>query len=259
MRTVLVLKSRHSQLKVALFMKGRPIELTEFSQLIIKNTPRNDEYALLNTMPLYLACMAGLRELEIALLPTRAFINVNGSLNELVSIPESIAHKGKARTVIIIPELQELIEQYIRLLKKHGFNTHPSETFQGLAPDNVFLLSKNFEPYKIQSRGSTSRTERIVSQELNTYMDSLIERSGLKSVGITRKSLLRRFVIEMYLREISPKDIAYITGLGESSVAQTLMMNIGQYDSLFNYFANRDKRKEQTKRRNMQKRKWLLD
>lgn len=240
-------------------MKGRPIELAEFRQLITRNTPRNDEYALLRTMPLHLACMAGLRELEIALLPTRAFINVNGTLNELIDIPESIAHKGKPRTVIIIPELQCLIEQYIILLKKSGINTHPSETFQGLAPDSVFIRSVSFEPYKIQCRGKTSRTERIVSQELNSHMDSLIDKSGLKGVGITRKSLLRRFVIEMYLREISPKDIAYISGMGESSVAQTLMMNMGQYDPLFNYFANRDKRQEQTKRRNMQKRKWLLE
>lgn len=240
-------------------MKGRPIELTEFLQLITKNTPRNDEYALLKTMPLYLACMAGLRELEIALLPTRSFINVNGTLNELVDIPESIAHKGKARTIIVIPELQRLIEQYINLLKKSGFNTHPSETFQGLAPDSVFILSESFEPYKIQSRGNTSRTERIVSQELNSHMDACIERAGLKNVGISRKSLLRRFVIEMYLSEIHPKDIAYISGLGEGSVAQTLMMNLSQYQPLLDHFTNRDKRKEQTKKRNMQKRKWLID
>ena len=151
-------------------------------------------------------------------------VSITGSKTNKGKIPESIAHKGKARTVIIIPELQDLIEQYIRLLKSMGLTRTQARHFKCLAPDNVFL--------------STSRTERIVSQELNSRMDSLIDKSGLKSVGITRKSLLRRFVIEMYLREISPKDIAYISGLGESSVAQTLMMNMGQYDSLLNYFAN---------------------
>ncbi|CAH6955042.1 conserved hypothetical protein [Vibrio chagasii] len=259
LKAVLVLKLRHINKKWRNGVKGRPIELTEFRQLITKNTPRNDEYALLKVMPLYLASMAGLRELEIALLPTRAFINVSGTLNELVDIHESIAHKGKPRTVIIIPELQRLIEQYIDLLKKSGLNTHPSDTFQGLAPDSVFILSESFDPYKIQSRGNTSRTERLVSQQLNLHMDSLIKNAGLNDVGITRKSLLRRFVIELFLSEISPKDIAYISGLGESSVAQALMMNTGQYDPLFNHFKDRDKRKEQTKKRNMQKRKWLLE
>ncbi len=61
-------------------MKERPLTEPEFKSLITRNTTRNDTFSVVRLLQLKLALLAGLREIEIAILTVQTLISSTGEL-----------------------------------------------------------------------------------------------------------------------------------------------------------------------------------
>lgn len=75
-------------------LKGRPLNAKAFRQLIAKNKPRDDEFSVLQLLPLKLAIMASMREIELVNLFMDVLITPTDELREIFNLPETIAHNG---------------------------------------------------------------------------------------------------------------------------------------------------------------------
>ncbi len=237
-------------------VKGRPIQKAEWKLLFKKNSPRNDEFNVVRLLPIKLALMCGMRELEIALLPMSLIVNSNGTLNEILVLPQAIAHKGKERPVIIPEELHADFELYLQVLRKYGINSWPHPSYCGFDPNSLFVVDESLTPYTTQCRGRTSSSKRVVAKGLNDHMDRLIKNAGLDVVGVNRKSLLRTFTIEAVRCKWSIQDVALMSGLSQDSVAQNLVMDVSQYSPLSNYFSERENRKNRVAKL---RRRWTFE
>lgn len=240
-------------------MKGRPLEKSEWKTLLKRNSPRDSELNILKLLPLKLSLMASLREIEITLLPISAIVTQTGNLNEIFVLPSEIAHNGRERPILLNPELQSDIEEYIGILKKCGVNQMPHTAYCGFDPNAAFVVNAELHPYKTQSRGQLTSRARIVPQELNRHLDTLISNANLDAVGITRLSLIRTFVTEAIKARWALEDIALLSGMSTANVKNIAVMGLEQYAPLTEYFKGRDRVQKQKIKRLEQVRRWTFN
>lgn len=240
-------------------MKGRPLQSKEWKKLLQKNCPRDSKKLnVVSLLPLKLALMAGLRELEITLLPIDCLITPTGELNELFLLPEEIAHNGKERPVLLNPELRNDIEEYLKVLIEYHVNRMPHKAYMGFDPNARLIVNSLFKPYKTQSRGQLTSKPRIVPNELNQHLDGLIGNASLDSEGITRKSLLRTFVTEALKAKWPLDDIALLSGMSAANVKNIAVMDLDQYAPLSSFFTKRERGRELKIKRLEQVRRWTF-
>ncbi|CCO45431.1 hypothetical protein VIBNISOn1_1480005 [Vibrio nigripulchritudo SOn1] len=226
--------------------------------MIRKNSPRNDELTIVKLLPLKLALMSALRELEITLMPIKLLVAATGELNEILVIPKEIAFNGKERPVLLNEELKQDIETYLKVLMVHGVARMPHGAYMGFDPNAALIVNSDLKPYSVQSRGQLTSRARIVPDELNKHLDSLICNAGLDRKGITRKSLIRTFVIQAIRAKWSLDDIALIAGMSKTNVSNIAVMDLDQHSPIRDYFNNRERRKEQKIKRLEQIRRWTF-
>ncbi|MCQ1060756.1 hypothetical protein LRP52_40405 [Photobacterium sp. ZSDE20] len=191
-------------------------------------------------------------------MPIELIVSATGELNSIFILPESIAHNGRERPVLLNEELKADIEAYLRLLLKYGINSMPHKAYLGFDPNAALVVNEQFQAYKLQSRGKSTNKPRIIPQQLNDHLDSLIDNAGLKDVGITRKSLLRGFVIEAYRNNWTAKEVALVAGMSVENVGNILTLDLEQYAPLSDYFEGRERRKQQSIERLARVRKWTF-
>ena len=231
-------------------MEGRPLVNDEFWEgLIINISGQTSEFKARDELLLGLSCLASFREIELTLATIDLFIAPNGELNELLIIPDSIAYDDNERPIPLSNEaLQKLIENYITWLLENGINTHIGDSYLGLNPNAQLFVDDNYKPYTVQSRG-----DALSPNKMNKFLDSLIKKTELWDKGIRRKSFIRTYIIQAYKSGLSVTDLMLVTGLGQDTIEKALVMDIGQYSPIYDWFVKRKdqkiKRLEAFKRR----------
>ena len=240
-------------------MKGRPLNKAEWKTLLKKNSPRLlDNKNIVSLLPLKLALMSGLREIEITLIPISSIVTATGELNEIFILPKEIAHNEKARPILLNEELKCDIEQYLKVLTEFGVNQMPHAAYLGFDPNSQLIVSDDFKPYKTQRRGLLTSRARIVPSELNKHLDALISNASLDTKGITRKSLIRTYVTQGLKAKWSLRDIAMLSGMTEANVSKIAVLDLEQYSPIADFFSNRDRKKKLKVKRLEKIRRWTF-
>ena len=221
-------------------MKGRPLVNDElYEPLISHNYGRNTELKHRNKLLLLMAGIVGLREIELTLVTMGLFISPTGEINELVILPDTVTRDSFERPIIMShSEVTKAFEQYLTWLKANEINTLNNKHYLGFDPNAQLFVNDDLKPFTTQSRG-----ESISPYAMNKRLDQLIKNSGLNTTGVTRLSLVRTCVIESYKADMSTTDISVVTGFSVDSIKKILIMDIGAYSPIADWFTKRAKQK----------------
>jgi len=222
-------------------MDGRPLVNNEFwEDLIPKSSGRNSPFKDRDNLLLGLACICGLREIELTQITIGLFIAPTGEFNEFIVLPESITYDGYERPIMIAQEqLKEWFVKYIVWLINHKISTQQGKSHQGLNPNANLFLDDDYKPFTVQSRGNGA----LSPNKMNKHLDSLIVKSGLWVTGIRRKSFIRACTISAYRSNMSVNDIIITTGQSEETIKKTLVMDYQQYSPIADWFEEQKTRK----------------
>jgi len=222
-------------------MEGRPLVNEEFwGELIAKNSGDESEFKHRNQLQLALSCLAGFREIELTLVTINLFVSPNNELNELLIMPDSIAYDNSERPIPLSNEdLQGLIVNYLKWMLENGINTQIGDSYLGLNPNAQLFVDDDYKAYTVQKRGNDS----LSPNKMNKHLDSLIKNTTLWSNGVRRKSFIRTCIIQAYKSDMSVTDIMLITGFGQETIEKVLVMDIGQYSPIYDWFIQRKEQK----------------
>lgn len=222
-------------------MDGRPLVNDEFwGELIAKSSGKESDFKIRNELQLTLSCLAGFREIELTLVTVNLFVSPNGELNELLIMPDAIAYDGSERPIPLSnEELQNMIVLYLKWLLESGVNTQVGDSYLGLNPNAQLFVDDDYKAYTVQNRGNKT----LSPNKMNKHLDSLIKKTALWDKGIRRKSFIRTYIIQAYKSGMSATDLILITGLGSETIEKVLVMDIGQYSPIYDWFVKRKDQK----------------
>lgn len=218
-------------------MDGRPLVNNEFWGVLIPNSSGvNSPFKERDNLLLGLACICGLREIELSQITIGLFIAPTGEFNEFVILPESITYDGYDRPIVMAQEqLKEWFVKYVVWLINNGINTQQGKSYQGLNPNAQLFLNDDYKPFTLQKRGN----DVLSPNQMNKHLDSLIKKTDLWAKGIRRKSFIRACTISAYRSDMSVNDIMITTGQSEETIKKTLVMDYEQYSPIADWFEKR--------------------
>ena len=150
---------------------------------------------------------------EIARLPIRAYLGVNGDVLDESYVSEEVAYNGMRRPVFWAnKELIAALDDYLAYrIENRQMVTTRKGAYRGLDPDSPVFLTDEGEPYKLTKRKTTAGTISYSCDSLSQLFRKLHMQAGVN--GASAASARRTFAVRLHNKGYDLKSIKVLLGL----------------------------------------------
>lgn len=150
---------------------------------------------------------------EIARLPIKAYLSVNGDVLDESYVSEDVAYNGTSRPVFWSnKELIAALDEYLAYrIENRQMVTTRKGAYRGLDPDSPVFLTDEGEPYKLTKRKTAAGTISYSCDSLSQLFRKLHMQAGVNGASAT--SARRTFAVRLHNKGYDLKSIKVLLGL----------------------------------------------
>ena len=150
---------------------------------------------------------------EVARLPVRAYLGVNGDVLDESTVTADIAYNGTERPIFWSnKDLIAALDQYLAYRIEHRqMVTTRTGAYRSLDPDSPIFLTDEGEPYKLMKRKTKAGTISYSCDSLSQLFRKLHMQAGVEGASAT--SARRTFAVRLNNKGYDLKSIKILLGL----------------------------------------------